>query len=75
MSGLVSDLAIILGGVVAGVLAILGYGKAQKRKGKDDAERDAMQDAYDRVAAGRDAVRDGRDGKPDERVSDNDARW
>lgn len=72
-----SDLLLILGGIFAAVLAFLRYGQVQKREGKKDAERDAMQDAYEREARGREAVRDGRDsGKSaDKRVHDNDRRW
>lgn len=49
MSGIFGDLAIIFGGIVAGVLAILGYGQVQKRKGRDDAEDDANADTLDRL--------------------------
>jgi hypothetical protein len=37
-----SDLAILLGGVVALILAALGYGRLERRKGKQEAEDDAQ---------------------------------
>jgi len=75
MTGILGDLALLGGGLVTVALAILGYGKVQKRKGREDAKGDAIRDANDRVEAGRDALRHGRDGEPDERVSGNDDRW
>jgi len=42
--------------VGAAIVALLGYGAWQYRKGVKEAETDAMMDAYDREKGGRDAV-------------------
>lgn len=39
-----SDIAIWLGGALALVLAIFGFGQFKKREGRKEAEDDAMQD-------------------------------
>jgi len=70
----------ILIGLAAFVAAIAGWfvrGFFGNRQAREDAEHDAMQDAYEREARGREAVKRGRasgDG-PDDRVSGNDDRW
>lgn len=40
---MVSDFAVILGGLVALVLGVLGYGEVSKRRGRKEAEDDAKQ--------------------------------
>lgn len=66
----------ILGVLVAsGVAFLLRWGAAKKNEGHEEAETDAMQDAYDRMAEGRERLADRRDGDPDERVRDNDGYW
>ena len=51
-----SDIVLILGGIVAGLLAILGYGQFQKREGQQEAENNAIQDDLE-TAKRIDAVR------------------
>ena len=51
-----SDLAVILGGLVALVLGVLGFGQVQKREGRKEAESDAIQDDLE-TAKRIDAVR------------------
>lgn len=41
--GDVTDIAVILGALVALVLGVLGYGQVQKRTGRKEAEKDAEQ--------------------------------
>ena len=62
-----------VGGVILGRV----WGRMTgKRDGKREAERDALQDTMDRVARGRSALRDGRDGgDPAQRLHDNDDAW
>ncbi|WP_444452618.1 hypothetical protein ACTTAI_16575 [Rhodobacter capsulatus] len=61
------------GGIVLGRIR----GRAEgKRMGKREAERDAIEDKNERVARGREAVRDGRGaGDPADRLRRNDGRW
>lgn len=64
-------------GTVGGVVLGRVWGRmTAKRDGKREAERDALQDTSDRVARGRDALRDGRNtGDPAQRLHDNDDAW
>lgn len=75
--GAVTDLAVILGAIVAGILGALGYGHNQRRAGRQDQKDKANADAIKRRKAGQEAVRDGRDSgnTPDERVRRNDGSW
>lgn len=64
-----------LGAAFLAFLAIITFGQVKKYEGQKEAERDAMEDAFDRVEKGRDALRDGRDKPRDQRVRENDGRW
>ena len=49
---------------------------AAKRGGKEEAERDAMQETIERVGRGRAALRNGRNAaSPADRLHDNDGAW
>lgn len=68
-----TELWAILGALAAAVVGILGYGAAQRRKGREHERNEANAETLDRIEQGRRAV--DRDGTPDERVRDNDGRW
>ena len=51
-----SDLAVILGGLLALILGVLGFGQVQKRAGRKEAEDEAIQDDLE-TAKRIDAVR------------------
>jgi hypothetical protein len=76
MIGTVLDLIIgPLGAALGAVIAVaLAYFRG-KSAGKKGAEHDAMQDTFDRLEKGRDAVRDGRGHDPADRLRKNDQRW
>jgi len=61
-----------LGGLVLGRI----WGRVEgKRRGKREAERDAYEDTLGKLEKGRQAVRDGRNSDPAERLRRNDGRW
>lgn len=60
-----SDLAVILGGLVALILGVLGFGQVQKRKGRKEAESDAKEADQARARDIRNRVRDADDGLRD----------
>ena len=62
---------------VGGVVLGRAWGRIMgKRGGKREAQANALQDTTDRVARGRDALRDGRDaGDPAQRLHENDDAW
>jgi len=61
-----------LGGLVLGRI----WGRVEgKRRGKREAERDAYEDMLGKLEKGRQAVRDGRNADPAERLRRNDGRW
>lgn len=73
MIGRIKAWAAAAGAVIAGFAFAFLHGRAQ---GRTDAAQEALQDEHERMEAGRDAVRDGRDaGTPDERLRRNDGRW
>lgn len=72
-----TELYLWLGGLLAAIFGIWGFGARQKAIGRKEAENDAIRDVQDRIDRGRAAVSDGRasGGDPDQRVHDNDGRW
>lgn len=60
-----TDIAVILGGLVALILGVLGYGQIQKREGRKEAETDAREADQDRARDIRNRVRDAGDGVRD----------
>jgi uncharacterized membrane-anchored protein YhcB (DUF1043 family) len=64
-------------GAVGGVVLGRVWARAEgERVGKQEAERDAMEETIEKVERGRDAVRDGRGaGDPADRLRRNDGRW
>jgi len=74
---MIETLTLILGGIVAAVIAfIAGRGKG-KKEGEADVYDAMRKDAQRRTQAGRDAVRDGRasGGSNDDRVRKAADRW
>lgn len=60
------------------LLAIVTFGASQRRKGRTDAENDALRDSAKKQEDGRDAVEDLRDADRDElneRLHDNSKHW
>lgn len=65
--------------IISAVVAILGViatvfvkgGNAKKR----EIENETLRDTQDRLEKGRDAIRDGRDKSPVDRLRDNDGKW
>lgn len=70
-----SKLARAIGGTLVAVLAVLGYGAAQRRKGAQAAKNEGLRDAVDRIEKGSQAVRDGRGDDPADRLRRNDGKW
>ena len=61
-----------LGGLVLGRT----WGRVEgNRQGKREAERDAYEETLGKLERGRQAVRDGRNADPAERLRRNDGRW
>lgn len=65
----------ILVGLVAALGAVIAAYMKGRSSGKKEAQGDALKDTAERLQKGRDAVRDGRDGDPADRLRDNDAKW
>jgi hypothetical protein len=70
-----------LGGLLAGIVAVLGAWLVGKRQGAQSArvaaEMEGLRDATERQDRGRQAVQDGRDSglSPDDRLRRNDGDW
>lgn len=64
-----------LGAALGGLVALVAGIVTVRRSERDRLRKEALEDAQDRVAKGRDHVRDGRDDDPDERVRRNDGQW
>ncbi len=63
-------------GAIAGVILGRLWGRAEgKRAGKREAERDAYEDTLGKLEKGRQAVRNGRNADPAERLHRNDRAW
>jgi len=72
---MLNELWMLIAAVGAGVVAILGYGWGQKRKGKEELRNENLRNTQERLQEGRDHLRANRDDDPDERVRRNDGRW
>ena len=64
-------------GLVVGGVALAILRDMWRRDGARERDVEAMEDANERIDAGRQAVQDGRAGglSPDERLRGNDGRW
>lgn len=74
--GILGDLINVFLGAVLAFAGLAWYGDRQKKRGKEEAEDDAMRDAYNRVEQGRQSVRDAdpdRDGN--DQLRDNSGHW
>lgn len=76
MIGTILDLIVgPLGAALGAIIAVaLAYFRG-KSAGKKGAENDAMQDTFNRLEKGRDAVRDGRGRDAADRLRSNDGKW
>lgn len=75
---LTSRLGRYLAAAGALLLAIVTFGALQRRKGRTDAENDALRDSAKKQEEGRNAVEDLRNADRDElnkRLHDNNKRW
>jgi len=76
MIGTILDFVIgPIGAALGAVVAVMVAYFRGKSAGKKGAEHDAMQDTFDRLEKGRDAVRDGRGRDADDRLRSNDGKW
>lgn len=75
---LTSRLGRYLAAAGALLLAVVTFGVSQRRKGRTDAENDALRDSAKKQEEGRNAVEDLRNADRDElnkRLHDNNKRW
>jgi uncharacterized protein HemX len=69
-----SDLAVILGALLALILGVLGFGQVQKRAGRKEAEDERTEETLEGFEAGQDAKRN-RPYDPTDAVRRNDGQW
>lgn len=71
------ELLVYAGAAIAAIVGFFTYGASKKREGKKELEHEHTKDKARREAAGRDALREGRDSglSPADRVRRNDGDW
>ena len=64
-----------IGAALMAVAAFVGVYAVGRREGAQNAEKEGLEDAAERVQKGRDALRDNRGGDAAERLRKNDGEW
>lgn len=76
VTGIILDMILGPIGVILGaIVTALGAYIMGRQKGKKDQANEQMQDTVDRLQKGREALRDGRDLDPADRLRSNDGKW